>query len=127
MNIYVKKIAKVLIIFIILISTIYTISNADNFGTDFSADTSKLGKGKDLLETGGATVVSFIRVLGAGISIIIILVLAMKYMMAAPGDRADVKRSMIPFVIGAFIFFGASQILSLLYTLSKQVSEGGSE
>ena len=123
MKINVKKIAKILIVFVLLITVFYTISNADNFGdtSKFKPESKNLGKGQKLLESGGATVVTFIRILGAGIALIIILVLAMKYMMAAPGDRADVKRSMIPYLIGAFIFFGAGQILGLLFDVSQEI------
>ena len=123
MKINVKKIAKILIVFVLLITVFYTISNADNFGdtSKFTPKADNLGKGQQLLESGGATVVTFIRILGAGIALIIILVLAMKYMMAAAGDRADVKRSMIPYLIVAFIFFGAGQILGLLFDVSQEI------
>ena len=54
--------------------------------------------------------------------IVILISLAVKYMMAAPGDRADIKKSMIPFVIGAFVLFASSGIVDMLIRFSAQLS-----
>ena len=43
-----------------------------------------------------------------------ISVVAMKYLMAAPGDRADMKKASIQYVVGAVIVFGAANILTIL-------------
>ena len=43
-------------------------------------------------------------------------------MVAAPGDRADIKKSMIPFVIGAFVLFASSGIVDMLIRFSAQLS-----
>ena len=45
----------------------------------------------------------------------------MKYMMAAPGDKADIKKSAITFVIGAIVVFGAIQLLELISLFSKTI------
>ena len=43
-----------------------------------------------------------------------ITVLAMKYMLAAPSEKADIKKHAIPYVVGAIIMFSVSGILSIL-------------
>lgn len=62
-----------------------------------------------------------IKVVAVATAVVILIVLAMKYMIASPGDKADVKKSMIPFVIGAFIIFGATGIISMLISFSSQI------
>ncbi len=47
-------------------------------------------------------------------AIIILLVIGMKYMLAAPGDRAGIKKYSIKYVIGALILFGASGIVTIM-------------
>lgn len=59
-------------------------------------------------------VISAIKIIGTGIALIMIAVISIKYMVAAPGDRADIKKSSIQYVVGAIILFGASQILGIL-------------
>ena len=74
-------------------------------------------------KTGGAiqsaknisgAVVTIAKTVSAGIAIIIITVLAMKYMLAAPSEKADIKKHAIPYVVGAIIMFSVSGILSIL-------------
>ena len=74
-------------------------------------------------KTGGAiqsaknisgAVVTIAKTVSAGIAIIMITVLAMKYMLAAPSEKADIKKHAIPYVVGAIIMFPVSGILSIL-------------
>ncbi|MCR5185692.1 MAG: pilin [Clostridia bacterium] len=62
------------------------------------------------------------KIVAVATGIVILISLAIKYMMAAPGDRADIKKSMIPFVIGAFVLFAASGIVDILIKFSSQLS-----
>lgn len=66
--------------------------------------------------------ISVMRVVGAGIAVITLLVISIKYMIAAPGDRADIKKHAVPFVIGAFVVFGATQILGIIIDFSATIS-----
>jgi len=59
-------------------------------------------------------ILTVIRIAGVGVAIIIITVLAMKYMMASPGDKADIKKHAVPYVIGAVVLMAASGIVGLL-------------
>lgn len=74
-------------------------------------------------KTGGAiqsaknisgAVVTIAKTVSAGIAIIMITVLAMKYMLAAPSEKADIKKHAVPYVVGAIIMFSVSGILSIL-------------
>lgn len=62
------------------------------------------------------------KIVAVATGIVILIALAVKYMMAAPGDRADIKKSMIPFVIGAFVLFASSGIVDMLIRFSAQLS-----
>lgn len=70
--------------------------------------------------------ISIARTVGTGIAIITLIVIACKYMIAAPGDRADIKKHAIPYVIGACVVFGASAILGIIvdFASNLDVSRG---
>lgn len=68
------------------------------------------------------TIAVVFKIVAVATAIVILIMLAVKYMAAAPGDRADIKKSMIPFVIGAFVLFAASGIIDLLIKFSSQLS-----
>ena len=61
------------------------------------------------------------RIVCVTIAIVILLAISMKYMMSAPGDRADIKKHAIHYVIGAFILFGVTGILGILDNFAKQI------
>lgn len=112
-----KKIFKIALILFILIITVFITNNiafADNF--DFSGFDNKTG---DTALTGNVrtvvgSILSVIRIVGTGVAIIILAVIAMKYMLASPGDRADFKKGAIQYVVGAVIVFSASNIIAFL-------------
>jgi len=61
-----------------------------------------------------STVLSLVRTASAGIAIVMIIVLACKYIVASAGDRADIKKSSVSYVIGAIILFSASVLVSII-------------
>jgi len=68
-----------------------------------------------------ATIITAIRVVGVAVAIVMLLVIAMKYMTAAPGEKADIKKSAIVYVVGAAVVFGVTQILSLISTFALSI------
>ncbi len=60
------------------------------------------------------TILSLVRTASAGIAIVMIIVLACKYIIASAGDRADIKKSSVSYVIGAIILFSASVLVSII-------------
>ena len=75
------------------------------------ADESEVGD--TAVRLGGAVVVIF-QVATTGIAVIMLIVLAMKYMLAAPGDKADIKKHAVVYVVGAVILFSVSGILKII-------------
>lgn len=60
------------------------------------------------------TILSLVRTASAGVAIVMIIVLACKYIIASAGDRADIKKSSVSYVIGAIILFSASVLVSII-------------
>lgn len=114
-------ICVVLAIFVVNFFT--AISYADNFdlsGYDATADSSI----KSPFEGAIGAILSVIRIVGTGVALIIIMTIAIKYMSAAPGERAEIKKSSIQYVVGALILFGSSNILSILVRVFGEVFPG---
>ena len=62
-----------------------------------------------------------IRIIGSAVAIVMLLAVAMKYMLAAPGDKADIKKSATIYVVGAIILFATTNILGLIYKFSTVI------
>lgn len=66
------------------------------------------------VNTVAGAVISIAKVICAGIAIIMLTVIAMKYMMAAPSEKADIKKHAVVYVVGAVIMFAATGILQII-------------
>lgn len=63
-------------------------------------------------------VLGLVQIAGTGISMIMVAVLGIKYMMAAPNDKADVKKQIAPLVIGAIILFAAVNLVNIIANMA---------
>ena len=64
-----------------------------------------------------------IRVVGTGVAFVMITVIAIKYLLAAPGERADIKKSSVRYLIGALNVFASTNIISALATFVTNTLE----
>lgn len=79
--------------------------------------------------TGGATATKFqtilniflglAQVIGIAIAVIMLIVLAIKYISAAPGDKAEIKKHAVVYIVGAVVLFAASGIIQIIKTFAK--------
>ncbi len=128
-----KNFFKILIVLLIimfsisLMSVVYGSGN-DNFNTNQFSNTIST-KADDLVNDTAGTVIAVMRIVSVAIAIVVLLVISMKYMISAPGDRADIKKHAIAYVIGTFILFGATEIIALLIKVAEQdlPAEGGTK
>lgn len=122
-----KKLFKVVMVILVAILCIATTMN-------LSADAfSWSGKIADLDATSGdgtlnskitfivGAAISVVRIVAVGVAIIMIIAVAMKYMTAAPGDRADIKKHAVPFVVGAIVLFASSGILGIIAQFADNI------
>lgn len=83
------------------------------------------GKGNGELDEKATTIVgaivSVVRIVAVGVAIIMLAFVAMKYMSAAPGDRAEIKKHAIIYVVGALVLFGGSGILGIIQNFADNI------
>lgn len=113
----------IVLILVLIVGIVPVISSAD-----YNTEMSTLLTGADGAEgewnaQGTATTkvqnvmkacISIVRIVGMCIAVTLLLVVAIKYMSAAPGDKADIKKASFAYVVGAVILFGAVGILGII-------------
>lgn len=82
-----------------------------------SADPGQATKVTDILNT----VIGLFQIAGTGIALIVITMLGIKYMMAAPSEKADVKKQIMPIIIGCILVFGGLNIMVAVYDFANNV------
>lgn len=66
-------------------------------------------------------VIGLMQLVGSGIAIIVVTLLGVKYILASPSDKADVKKSITPIIIGCALLFGGVNIAATIADFSEQV------
>lgn len=64
---------------------------------------------------------SVVRIVGTGMALIMIAAVAIKYMSAAPSERADIKKSAIIYVVGAVVLFAGANLVGLIQTFAGNI------
>lgn len=67
--------------------------------------------------------IGIIQIAGTGISMIMVTLLGIKYIMAAPSDKADVKKQIAPLVIGAVILFASVNLVGIIADVADSTLE----
>ena len=65
----------------------------------------------------GGSIIGVIRFIGTALSVIILMVLGIKYMIGTLEEKANYKEAMGPYIIGAIMVFALPNLLSILYDL----------
>lgn len=73
--------------------------------------------GASKLATIGNDIIKVIRTIGSAVSVIVLMIIAIKYMMGSIEEKAQYKKSMMPYVVGCLLVFGITNILAIIMKL----------
>ena len=65
-----------------------------------------------------SAILGIVRIIGMTVAVVMLAVIACKYMLSAPGDRADLKKYIPIYVTGAVVLFGASGLVGMIRDLT---------
>ena len=120
-----KKILKIFTTIIYILFIISMISNtyatiSDSFGGNLA------GVDTGSIEKIISDILFIIRMVGTFVAVAILMVIACKYMIASAGDRADIKKYAMSYIIGALILFATSGIAGIIRkTIEDAFSSSG--
>lgn len=99
------------------LSSVYATAALDKF----TGDLSNAGEAKKGVTNITSSVLTLIRYAGSGIAMIMLTFIFIKYMLSAASERAELKKNLIPFTIGAIVLFAASNIVGLMKTVADEM------
>lgn len=76
----------------------------------------------DGITTVGQKIVNIISTVGVVIAVIVLLVIGIKYMIGSASEKAEYKKTMIPYLVGAILIFGASAIAKVVVNMAQSVT-----
>ncbi len=116
------KIVSIILIAAIVISVANSVLANGVFldASEFDAVSGQAGEVTNLANAAAGTVASVLRVAGVCIAVVMLLTIAMKYMISSAGDRADLKKHAVAYVVGAVVLFGATNIIAALIDFTNK-------
>lgn len=106
------KIVSVLLMIIMMVSI--TVNSFADAGISPSSITGTAPSG-DEISTVGNKIVGILQAVGVILSVIVLIILGIKYMMGSAEEKAEYKKTMLPYIIGAALIFAASALAQVIY------------
>lgn len=78
--------------------------------------------GSDELSRRSNMLVTALQAIGTVVAVIMLSIIAIKYMISSVEERADYKQTMIPYVIGAGTLLIVSNLLGLIYSIIQNLN-----
>lgn len=116
---------KVMKIVALLLAVVFVVAlTSSTFAADlniFEGKTTDTSGASDSITNIIGAIIGIVQIIGTGVAIIMLVVLAIKYISAAPGDKADIKKHAVVYVVGAVVLFAATGILQIIKNFALNV------
>ena len=112
---------KKIFMFIILITSIFMpiFSFAEGFGLGDLNGYAGEGTGSIAVTKRMGLIFSFLKYIGIVVSVVVLIVIGLKYIFGSVDEKAEYKKSMMPYIYGAMFLFSGSFIPELIYKFVK--------
>lgn len=122
-----KKTIKIFSRIIIVLTLICIVTTTFVHAQNALPDVNSYEPGNEAIPTNFTNLIGIIaatiQVIGVVISVVILVMLGIKYMMGSVEEKADYKKSMIPFLIGAIFISATGTIVRIINNLVSQAVE----
>lgn len=134
-KINIVKIVQIILLIIFLLGSMQNVVLALQEEGAFEGDNKRIGvidtdkyKPGDLTEDDyktafemGGTIVNVLSTVGTVIAVAGIMILGIKYMMGSIEEKAEYKKTMIPYLVGCIFIFCIPKIVSIIYSIVKEI------
>lgn len=93
--------------------------NAMENPNSFKPSSSTNAKNATQIQNIGNDIVGALQIIGTVLSVVALGVLGIKYMIGSVDERAEYKRTLRPYLIGAIMVFGITNMLAIIVKITK--------
>lgn len=121
-----KKTMRIICAVIIALTVLVSIGNICFAEINVnSIDGKQAGMGGETeIQNVGNYIATIIRNIGIVLAVILLMILGIKYMVGSAEEKADYKKTMIPYLVGAVVLFGASAIAQVVISMGASITAG---
>lgn len=122
-----KKLARVLsiLMMVVMLVSSFTVTFAAEQDDITSMDPGNWStQPANKIQTGdimnfSASIINVVSIVGSAAAIVTLIILGIKYMMGSAEEKAEYKKTLLPYIIGAAMVFGASIFTGVIYNFMK--------
>lgn len=85
------------------------------------------GEDSSTLKQKTGKILGVINVVGVICSVIVIVVVGIKYMIGSVEEKAEYKKTILAYIIGAALLFSATTLPNILYNIGTSISSGSEQ
>ncbi len=116
-----QKTMKLISILLMVVMICFTLSTVVNAAPDVNSIIDKMdnqtANGAENVAKIGGQIADILTTVGIVVAVIVILILGIKYMMGSASEKAEYKKTMIPYVVGAVLILGGSAIVKIIFSI----------
>lgn len=119
-----RKNVKMISIALVIMMLLASVSSIVFAAPDLSSKIDAIGQGNasasaDKVVDFGKTIVTIMQTVGIVVAVVVLLVIGIKYMIGSAEEKAEYKKTMIPYIVGAILLFAATTIVNVVYNLAN--------
>ena len=115
-----KKSIKIVSVVLMMLAMVIVSTSVFATGTEFKPGDVKINTSNtEKVQNIGASILGIIRVVGTIAAVGMLIVLGIKYMMGSAEERAEYKKTLFPYFIGAILIFAAANLADIIYSWAQ--------
>ena len=128
------RILTVLFIVSIMLVAFSTVIKAEGDGTDATglSTSGLLDQVKDKSQNAGTQqsaqigglIVGIVQTVGTIVAVVVVVILGIKYMTGSTEEKAEYKKTMLPYFVGAIVLFLGVTIVRVIFSFATRVNAG---
>lgn len=116
------KIISVIIMLLLLVTLfvpMFTVNATGYEPGDYEGNTNFAGKSK--VDDIGNNIVGLLRMIASIVSVVVLIIIGIKYMTGSIEEKAEYKKTLMPYFVGAMLVFAASAILGAIFEFGNTI------
>ena len=114
-----KKISKIVSVLMIVAMLAMATTVVFAQSTDPRTITPVQGTGTGSVKSLGQQILGIVQLVGSIAAVVVLVVLGIKYMMGSAEEKAEYKKTLLPYIIGAVMVFAASSIAGVIFNFAS--------